>query len=314
VLYNKGLLISSSRSAFVTLKGVVPAQEATVTDLASHISQGSLGSLASPGSPAPILLGGDLADSLGVAVGDVVTLLVPQGRLSPIGMLPGRTRFRVAGIVRTGLFEFDSEWAYISLPVAQRLFESGQDRAGQVEVRVADVDGARTLAERLERRLGGDFLTDDWIRLNGRLFAALKLEKRAIALTIGLIVMVAALNIVATLILMVMEKHKDIAILVAMGASRGAMMRIFMLQGAIIGSVGTFLGGGAGWLGCIVMDRFRLLRVPADVYQIAYVPFKLLPLDASVVIVGALIISLLSGILPAWGAARLNPAEAIRYE
>jgi len=148
-----------------------------------------------------------------------------------MGMLPGRHKFRVAGLVHTGLFEFDSQWAYIALPAAQRLFENGQDRVTQVEVRIADIYAVRATARRILDALGGGFMTYDWINLNQSLFAALWLEKVAIGITIGLIVMVAALNIVATLILMVMEKHQDIAILVSLGASRGAIARIFMLQG-----------------------------------------------------------------------------------
>jgi lipoprotein-releasing system permease protein len=157
-------------------------------------------------------------------------------------------------------------------------------------------------------------MTRDWIQMNQSLFSALWLEKTAIAITIGLIVMVAALNIVATLILMVMEKHKDIAILVSMGASRGAISRIFMLQGTVIGAAGTFAGAVLGWGACLFLDHYRLLRVPQDVYQISHVPFTLLPRDAIVVIVAALVTCFVATIHPARGAARLDPAEALRYE
>jgi lipoprotein-releasing system permease protein len=172
----------------------------------------------------------------------------------------------------------------------------------------------RAAAAAILARLGEGYLATDWIQMNQSLFSALWLEKTAIAITIGLIVMVAALNIVATLILMVMEKHKDIAILVSMGASRGAIMRIFMLQGALIGAVGTATGAVLGWAACRVLDHYRLIRVPEDVYQISYVPFRLLPGDAAVVIAGALLVCFLATIHPARGAARLDPAEALRYE
>jgi lipoprotein-releasing system permease protein len=162
--------------------------------------------------------------------------------------------------------------------------------------------------------LGEDYLTNDWIAMNQSLFSALWLEKMAIGITIGLIVMVAALNIVATLILMVMEKHKDIAILVSMGASRGAIMRIFMLQGTVIGAAGTLTGAVLGWAVCQVLDRYKLIQVPVDVYQIAYVPFTLLPGDALAVVAGAILTCFLATLHPARGAARLDPAEALRYE
>jgi lipoprotein-releasing system permease protein len=246
-------------------------------------------------------------------MGDVVTVTAPKGRLSPLGMLPRPTRFRVAGTVRTGLYEFDTAWAYVSLAAAQPLFMEG-DRASLVEVRIDDMYDAGALSEAIRERLGQEYLTTSWIEMNQSLFSALWLEKMAIAITIGLIVMVAALNIVATLILMVMEKHKDIGILVSMGASRGAIMRIFMLQGTVIGAVGTLAGALLGWGACRVLDRYKLIQVPADAYQISYVPFTLLPSDAAVVVAGALLVCFLATIHPARGAATLDPAEALRYE
>jgi lipoprotein-releasing system permease protein len=181
-------------------------------------------------------------------------------------------------------------------------------------VRIDDIYAVKEVAPHIVAALGEGHLTTDWIMMNQSLFSALWLEKVAIGITIGLIVMVAALNIVATLILLVMEKHKDIAILVSMGASRGAITRIFMLQGTVIGALGTFTGAVLGWGMCRVLDHYKLIRVPVDVYQISYVPFTLLPLDAATVIVGAVLICFLATIHPARGASRLDPAEALRYE
>ncbi|HEY8147969.1 MAG TPA: FtsX-like permease family protein, partial [Vicinamibacteria bacterium] len=218
------------------------------------------------------------------------------------------------GTVHSGLYEFDSQWAYVPLSVAQRLFTGGSDSASLVEVRLDDIYAVRTVAPHILAALGNGYLTTDWIMMNQSLFSALWLEKVAIGITIGLIVMVAALNIVATLILLVMEKHKDIAILVSMGASRGAITRIFMLQGTVIGALGTLTGAVLGWGLCRVLDHYKLIQVPVDVYQVSYVPFTLLPLDAATVIVGAVLICFLATIHPARGASRLDPAEALRYE
>src|SRR5207249_11431301 len=197
----------------------------------------------------------------GVAVGDVITVTAPEGRLSPMGVLPRVAKFRVAGTVHSGLYEFDAQWAYLPLAAAQRLFGQG-DRASLVEVKIDDMYAVRQVASGILDAVGEGYLTTDWIQMNQSLFSALWLEKTAIGITIGLIVMVAALNIVATLILMVMEKHKDIAILVSMGASRGAVTRIFMLQGTIIAAAGTAAGAVLGWAAWQVVDRLRLLRVP----------------------------------------------------
>jgi lipoprotein-releasing system permease protein len=315
-VYGKALLTTSTGSAVATLKGVVPAEERTVTDLAEQVEDGSLDALAAAdeGGVPPVLLGHELAGTLGVGPGDVISVTSPQGRLTPMGMLPRVTKFRVAGVVRSGLYEFDSAWAYVPMAAAQRMFAEGGDRASLVEVRIEDIYAVREASTAILGRLGDGYLTTNWIAMNQSLFSALWLEKVAIGITIGLIVMVAALNIVATLILLVMEKHKDIAILVSMGASRGAVTRVFVLQGAIIGAVGTLAGAALGWGVCRVLDHYKLIRVPVDVYQISYVPFTLLPQDAATVIVGALVVCFLATIHPARGAARLDPAEALRYE
>lgn len=312
--YGKALVSSAAGTANVaTVKGIVPEQERTVTELGSQVEGGRLDDLRAPAEGmAPVLLGRDLAASLAVDVGDVVSVTSPQGRLSPVGMLPRVTKFKVAGLVHTGLYEFDAGWAYVPLASAERLF--GQEGVNLVEVRLADMYAVRRTGDDIRKALGDGFLTNDWIAMNQSLFSALWLEKMAIGVTIGLIVMVAALNIVATLILMVMEKHKDIAILVSMGASRAGIMRIFMLQGTVIGAAGTLAGAVLGWGLCRILDHFKLIRVPVDVYQIAYVPFKLLPGDAAVVIAGAVLVCFLATIHPARGAARLDPAEALRYE
>jgi lipoprotein-releasing system permease protein len=312
--YGKALLTSTSGSAVATLKGIVPADEATVTDVISQIREGTVEPLEHPGEGAtPVLLGYALADSLNVGVGDVVTLTSPEGRLSPIGVLPRVKKVRVAGTVKTGLYEFDSSWAYLPLSSAQRLF--GQEgQATLVEVRLDDMFAVREEAAAILEALGQGYLTTDWVQMNQSLFSALWIEKMAIGITIGLIVVVAALNIVATLVLMVMEKHKDIAILVSMGASRGGITRIFMLQGTIIGVVGTSVGAILGSAACFVLDRYRLIRIPEDVYQIASVPFRLLGADATVVIVSALLVCFVATLHPARVAARVDPAEALRYE
>ncbi len=313
-VYGKGLITSGGGSAVATLKGIVPEEESTVTEIAAQVEAGRLQDLVVGGEGlSPILLGRDLAAGLGVSAGDVVTVTSPQGRLSPMGVLPRMAKYRVLGVVRSGLYEFDAGWAWLPLASAQRLFDMG-DSASLVEVKIDDMYAVRQVAGELLKALGDGYITTDWIQMNQSLFSALWLEKTAIAITIGLIVMVAALNIVATLILMVMEKHQDIAILVSMGASRGAVARIFVLQGTLIGAVGTFTGSVLGWGACRVLDHYRLIRVPQDVYQISYVPFSLLPSDATIVIAGALLTCFLATIYPARGAARLDPAEALRYE
>src|SRR6266851_5362169 len=204
-----------------------------------------------------------LQNELRVRLGDTVSLLTPQGTLSPMGMIPRTRRLRVAGIFSLGLYEFDSTFGYVSLDVAERLFD--KDRVDLMQLRVDDIYAAPTIARSITARLGNDYATEDWTVMNASLFSALTLEKMAISMTIGLIVMVAALNIVASLILLVMEKHRDIAILKTMGASRRSVTIVFMLQGLIIGTIGTTVGAAFGWSVSKIFDRYQLISLPADV-------------------------------------------------
>ena len=263
-----GLVTTPQGQSFITIKGIDPALEPSVTDIGRSMRQGSLAALAADGDGPPgILIGADLAKKLGVRVGDRVQLLTPDGTLSPMGMLPRSRSFAVAGIFSLGLFEFDTTYGLVTIPVAQRL--TGRDEPELIELRVDDIYRAPDVARAIMDQSAGVYLTEDWTKLNQSLFKALWLEKMAISITIGLIIMVAALNIVASLILLVMEKHRDIAILKTMGASGRSIRLIFMLQGAIIGVVGTGLGAIAGWVdldgrGPVPADSPPDRRLPGD--------------------------------------------------
>ncbi len=311
-ILGKALITSPQGQSFITLKGIDPSLEPSVTDIGRSMRQGSLAGLdgLSDGRPG-ILLGADLAKALGVRVGDRVQLLTPGGTLSPMGMLPRSRSLDVAGIFGLGLFEFDSAYGFVTIPVAERLTD--RDKPELVELRVDDIYRAPEVARAIMDQSAGTYLTEDWTQLNRSLFGALWLEKMAISITIGLIVMVAALNIVASLILLVMEKHRDIAILKTMGASSRSIMLVFMLQGMIIGLVGTGVGAAAGWTVSTVLDRYRLIRIPMDVYQVSHVPFVVLPLDFVLVVVSAVAICFVATLYPSRQASKLDPAEALRY-
>ncbi|MBI4265615.1 MAG: ABC transporter permease [Acidobacteria bacterium] len=308
-------LISTERAdAFISLKGIDPALEAEVTDLERTMLRGGLDQLvpASEDEAPGILVGRNLAEQLGVGVGDTATLVTPQGTLTPMGMIPRARRVRIAGVYSLGLYEFDAAYGFVSLDFARILM--GKAAPDLIQLRVADVDGAPAVAARIGRELGSSYVTQDWTEMNQQLFSALWLEKMAISITIGLIVMVAALNIIASLVLLVMEKSRDIAILKTMGTSSRRVMTIFMLQGLVIGVVGTAVGAGLGLALCWVLDTYRLIRIPMDVYQVAYVPFVVLPRDFIVVIVSAVAICFLATLYPSRQASRLDPVQALRYE
>jgi lipoprotein-releasing system permease protein len=313
-IFGKALVVAGDAQAFISVKAIDPALEPSVTGIKTAMKEGSLDALAneSEDQPPAILIGQDLAKQLEVKLGDSVTLVTPQGTLTPMGMLPRTRRARVAGIYNLGLYEFDSAYGFVSLPFGERLM--GKDMVELIQLRVSDIWDAPRIADDVTRRLGPAYVAQDWSDLNQSLFSALSLEKTAIGITIGLIVMVAALNIVASLILLVMEKSRDIAILKTMGTAPKRIMTIFMMQGLIIGIAGTVVGGAGGLGLCWVLDHYRLIKIPADVYQVSYVPFVVLPFDFAMVIVSAIVICFVATIYPSRQASRLDPVQALRFE
>jgi lipoprotein-releasing system permease protein len=308
------LISGAGTESFISFKGIDPALESGVTDIESALLSGSLAALApaSDDDRPGILLGDVLARQLGVSTGETVNVMTAQGTLSPMGVIPRQRRVRVAGIYSLGLNEFDAQYGFMSLELAGRLM--GKEVPDLIQLRLADINTAPDVARRIPDELGIEYITQDWTELNQSLFSALWLEKMAISITIGLIVMVAALNIVASLVLLVMEKSRDIAILKTMGTSSTRVMRIFMMQGLIIGGVGTAVGAAGGLMLCWVLDRYRLINLPMDVYQIAYVPFIVRPLDLTVVLVSAIAICFLATLYPSRQASRLDPVQALRFE
>jgi lipoprotein-releasing system permease protein len=260
-----------------------------------------------------ILLGHDLALTLSVGIGDTVNVLTDTWRQSPMGLVPKRKIFVVTGIFATGLFEFDSSTALVSLPVAQKFFGL-RDSVSYLQVMIDDIFAAPAYKERLRSVLPPMAYVTTWMELNKSLFSALKLEKNIMFLTITLIVFVAALNIIATLILMVMEKTRDIGILIAMGATRPSIRKIFFLQGSLIGIVGTALGTILGLLWCVLANMFKLIKVPVDIYQISHVPFHIKALDLCIIIGVSLLISFLSTLFPSHRASKTDPVVALKYE
>ena len=315
IVLGKALLTSDGAGeAFIVVKGIVPEQERTVTQIERAMLTGNLDALNTPAGDIPgILLGKDLAANLHVSVGDRLRLFTPEGTtLTPVGPMYRPRLFKVAGTFSLGLYEYDSGYGFVRLDVAQRTL--GRTLPDVIELRIDDMFAAQQVADSIPARLGSDYVAQDWADMNGALFSALWIEKMAISITIGLIVMVAALNIAASLILLVMEKNRDIAILKTMGTSAASIRRIFMLQGLIIGLLGTSTGAAAGYTLIYVLDRYKLIHVPIDVYQISYVPFTLKPLDFAIVVLAALAICFVATVYPSRQASKLDPAQALRYQ
>ena len=310
-----GMLSSSGAEGTpVQLKGIDPTREVQVTEIQRAVTAGSLEALVKrpEGARRGIVLGVDLARTLGVTVGDIVMLTTPRVEAVPGGWVPKQRPHEVVGIVKFGFYQTDVAAGFLSLEDAESVL--GKIGPDLIQLRLAQLEEAPEVRAAIQAKLGTGYQVTDWTELNSELYSALWLEKMGISLAVGLVVLVAALNIVASLVLLVMEKTRDIAILRTMGARAQDIRRIFMYQGLAIGFVGTGAGAALGLLICFVADRFQLLKLPSDVYQITHVPFRVLPLDFAVVIVAAVTVCFIATLYPSRRASRLDPAEALRHQ
>lgn len=304
----------SSQAEFAFLKGIDVTAEPAVTDVQAAMKAGTLDALVNrtPEDRDGIVLGADLANMLGVRVGDLVDVRTAALTVTPMGLAPRMRPLRVVGTFEFGFYDVDTRFGLVTLETAMSLL--GRDQPDLIQLKLADINQAPALKAELQAALGSSYDVQDWVDLNGSLYSALWLEKVAISLAIGLIVMVAALNIVASLVLLVMEKTRDIAILRTLGTPAETIRRIFVLQGLTIGVIGTIVGALLGIGLSVIADRYRLISMPPDVYHITHLPFRVLPIDVAVVVVAAVLICLSATIYPSWRAGRIDPAEALRNQ
>ncbi len=315
-IYSQGMLRSTSGVSGIVLRGIDPESVGDVLEILNSSMTQRLkasDSKSDAAASAPgIILGNELAKNLGVIEGDMVFLISPRGIISPVGHLPAMKRFMVVGRFQSGMYEYDGSIAYIHLSDAQKMLRMGDAVTG-IEVRVSDIYGARKIAQSIIADLGFPYWAKDWMQMNRNLFSALKLEKTVMFIILVLIVLVAAFNIAGTLIMMVMGKTKDIAILKAMGATDKSIKRIFIFKGMVIGAVGTTLGVCLGIVLCKLLEKYKFIELPGDVYYISTLPVRLELLDVSMIAAAAMLICFIATLYPAHQASKLNPVEAIRY-
>jgi len=318
------VMLSSESNVFgVVLTGIDPDRVGRVTELANNLKAGHLEDLKGEkeGDPPGIILGVELAKHLSVSLNDSIQVISPLGTVTPMGMMPKMKRFRVKGIFYSGMYEFDNTMAYVSLESAQKFFSMG-DRVTGIEIKTNDIYRVKEIGQEIRRKLGFPFWTKDWMEMNRNLFSALRLEKITMFIILVLIVLVAAFNIISTLIMVVMEKNKDIAILKSMGASSRSILKIFTIEGGVIGVVGTILGTILGLGAAFNLEKitdfveslFGFKILSSDVYYIDKLPSQVNPLDVILIVLTAILISLLATFYPSWRASKLDPAEALRYE
>jgi lipoprotein-releasing system permease protein len=312
-LYSQVFLQGPVLARGAVLKGIDAASELQVTDILNHLRQGSVGRLNTPGASPGIILGSGLARETGMMLDSVLTVVTPRGELTPIGPRPNIRPFRVVGIFESGFFQYDEAWAFTSLHSAQNAL-SLPDVVNEIEIKLDDLYLAPQVSKEVEKIAGPRLAASTWMEQNRQLLNAFKMEKMVTVVTIGLIVLVAALNILISLVMMVMEKYRDIAVLMSMGARRQQIRNIFMLQGMLIGVTGTATGLVIGYALCFLAQKYRWIRLDEAVYALSYVPFEPRMWDGVWVAAVAILISFLATIYPARSASRLAPTEVLRYE
>jgi lipoprotein-releasing system permease protein len=314
VLYDAGVIVTGPQGhKQITLKGVDTQAELAASETLRHLKSGSLAPLQDQTGLPAIIVGAKLAEDTGLRLNGTVSVLDLEGRLTPNGPGPHTQRFRVAGIFQTDFYNVDDEWAYVSLDAVRKLHSVG-DIVNDIEISLDNPDLAPQAAPELVRAAGPNYAAVTWEEQNRQLFTAFKLERMVIALTIGLIVLVGALNIFITLTMIVLTKYKDIAVLMSMGARRRQIRRIFVMQGAMIGAIGIVVGLAVGYTFCYFAGTYHLIPLDASVYALSYLPFDPNPTDAVWIALVALGVSLLATVYPARNATRITPVEVLRYE
>lgn len=321
------MLSFGNRTSGVVIRGVDPKREANISDLQKNLTEGTLADLENVSSSDSkikrkgIILGQELSRSLGASVGDIIGMVSPTVRMTPLGIIPNLRMVQVVGLFESGMYEYDANMAFVSLSSAQQMFGL-RGKVSGIEIKVHDIDAAAEIASIIQSKLGFPYLARDWMQMNKNLFSALKLEKIVMFIILILIILVAAFNIISTLFMVVMDKTKDIAILMAMGASRMSIMKIFSLQGLVIGLAGTGLGCLVGFtivpnineiVGWIE-NLFGIKAFPSDVYYLSELPSEIQYFDSFLIIVFSIVICFAASLYPAWRASRLNPVDGLRYE
>jgi lipoprotein-releasing system permease protein len=313
-LYDVGFLSGLVSGDGVSIKGISIASDAPLPEALSHLKSGSIGALRSVDGERPgILLGVRLAERIGAVVGKPVTLTISNGEITPFGIHPSNVHLRVAGVFESGFFEFDNSFGFMDLTAMQKIYDLG-DVLNSIELYLDDVDAAPQVAAAAEKLIGPKLAATTWQEQNRQLLSALKMERVVTVVSIGLIQVVAALNILIALVMMVMEKHRDIAILMSMGARAKQIRRIFVWEGAMIGAVGTVIGLTLGYTICYFADKYRWLRLDEQVYSISFVPFTTRWVDGVWIAAAAMAVSLIATLYPARSATKIAPVESLRYE
>jgi lipoprotein-releasing system permease protein len=329
-VYGQAILRNGDRTSGAVVKGIYPEETKKVASLLTNLKEGKLDYLEFPlkkrdssqdkilpgnptGDEKGIVMGAELAKNLNLSLGMNVLLISPMDVATELGMIPRMEKFRLVGIFDSGMYEYDASLAYIFFPVAQKLFNLGE-RATGLEVKIDNIFSADKVTALIQKELGYPYWARSWMVTHRNLFAALKLEKVTMFIILVLIVLVAAFNIISTLMMMTMEKTKDIGILKAMGAARSGVLKIFLFEGLIIGLLGTVIGTGVGYIACRLLDKYQFIKLPQDVYYISSLPVHMQGTDFIYIISVVLLTSLIATIYPAYKASRLDPCEAIRYE